>query len=152
MIGAGMVSAPILAVSDTAILVSAIVTKKDPIAHLLNAVITGQVEIVLSPYIVRELRQTLATKRDFRDRVTDDEREAYIARLEAVATVIAPRYDIHGVVADPNDDPIISLAVSAHVAYLVTGDKALLAVKTYQEIRIVTAREFFAILNPAATP
>jgi hypothetical protein len=50
------------------------------------------------------------------------------------------------VVADPADDPVLDAAVTARVDYLVTGDKALLAVKEYGGVKIVTARAFFDLL------
>lgn len=43
------------AVYDTTILASGIVATKDPIALIINAVVSGQVELAISPYIVEEL-------------------------------------------------------------------------------------------------
>lgn len=104
---------PLSAVNDTTILVSGVVASTGPIADLMDAVVSGDVERVLSPYILEELRRTLATKRYFQDRVTAEEREVYVSRLEAVATLMVPHQALSGVVADPQDDPIIALAVSA---------------------------------------
>jgi putative PIN family toxin of toxin-antitoxin system len=144
-------SAPVHAVYDTTILASGIVATRDPIAHIINAAISGQVELIISPYILDELRRTLTTKRYFRDRITDAERETYLSRLEAVATLITPHHALSGVVADPNDDPIIDLAVSAQARYLVTGDKKVLDVGEYQGVKILTARDFFALLSQRTT-
>ncbi len=103
------------AVYDTTILVSGIVATKDPIALLINAVVRGQIELIISPYILEELRRTLTSKQYFRDRITEADRETYLSRLEAVATLITPHRVISGIVTDPNDDPIIALATSARV-------------------------------------
>lgn len=43
---------------------------------------------------------------------------------------------------DPDDDHVLAAAASADCDYLVTGDKDLLAVKSYAGFTIVTPREF----------
>ena len=43
---------------------------------------------------------------------------------------------------DPDDDHILAAAVNAGCAYLVTGDKDLLALKNFADTGIVTPREF----------
>lgn len=142
---------PVRAVYDTTILASGIVATRDPIALIINAAISGRVELAISPYILEELRRTL-NKPYFRDRVTDEERQTYLSRLEAVAILVTPQRAISGVVADPDDDPIIDLAVTAQVEYLVTGDKSVLAVGEFQEVKILTARDFFDMLRQQVSP
>ena len=43
---------------------------------------------------------------------------------------------------DPDDDHVLAAAASADCAYLVTGDKDLLALKSFVGFAIVTPREF----------
>jgi predicted nucleic acid-binding protein len=62
------------------------------------------------------------------------------------AIIVTPPGLVSGVVADPADDPVLDAAATARVDYLVTGDKALLAVKEYGGVKIVTARAFFDLL------
>ncbi len=131
------------ALYDTTILASGIVARTDPIARVLDAATSGQVELVISAYILEELRRTLETKPYFVERVTPVERETYLARLQQVAILVSPPGAVSGVVTDPADDPIVDAAVSAHVDYLVTGDKRVLAVKEYRGVKIVTARAFY---------
>lgn len=50
--------------------------------------------------------------------------------------------DITGVCRDPSDDCIVECAVKAGAQCIVAGDKDLLAVSTYRDIRIVTARQY----------
>lgn len=135
------------ALYDTTILASGIVARADPLARVLDAVISGQVELVTSDYVLDELRRTLETKPYFMERVLPNERETYLARIKQVAIVISPQGTVSGVVADPADDPILDAAVSARADYLVTGDKKLLAVKEYAGVQIVTARSFFDLLT-----
>ena len=134
------------ALYDTTILASGIVARADPLARVLDAVISGQVEFVSSDYVLEELRRTLETKPYFIERVSPLERETYLARIKQAAIIVSPQGVVSGVVADPADDPVLDAAVSAQVDYLVTGDKHLLAVKEYAGVKIVTARTFFDLL------
>jgi putative PIN family toxin of toxin-antitoxin system len=47
-----------------------------------------------------------------------------------------------GVATHPEDDLILAASVSADVDVLVTGDKQLLALRTFRGVRIVTPRTF----------
>jgi putative PIN family toxin of toxin-antitoxin system len=134
------------ALYDTTILASGIVARADPLARVLDAVVSGQVELVTSDYILEELRRTLETKPYFMERVSPSERETYLTRIKAAAILVAPTGAVSGVVADPADDPMLDAAVSAKADYLVTGDKRILAVNEYAGVNIVTARAFYDLL------
>ena len=54
--------------------------------------------------------------------------------------------EIH-VVADPDDDKFIACALALKAGCVVSGDKALVDVRLYQRIRIVTPREFLEIMG-----
>ncbi len=43
---------------------------------------------------------------------------------------------------DKDDDHVLACAVSADAKYLVTGDKDLLSLKAYKDIRIMAPRDF----------
>jgi putative PIN family toxin of toxin-antitoxin system len=43
---------------------------------------------------------------------------------------------------DPDDDKILECAVKAGAAFLVTGDRDLLALDLFKNVRILTAREY----------
>ena len=43
---------------------------------------------------------------------------------------------------DPQDDKFISCALKARAGYLISGDKHLLALKSYQKIKILSPAEF----------
>jgi uncharacterized protein len=54
--------------------------------------------------------------------------------------------EIH-VVADPDDDKFIACALALKAGCVVSGDKALVDVRLYQGIKIVTPREFLEIMG-----
>lgn len=43
---------------------------------------------------------------------------------------------------DPDDDKFINCAKDAHALYIVSGDKDLLVLQQYENIQIITAKEF----------
>jgi predicted nucleic acid-binding protein len=53
---------------------------------------------------------------------------------------------IHAVAADPDDNKYIEAAVEGLAQFVVTGDKHLLSLKPYENIRIVTPRVFLDLL------
>ncbi len=53
-----------------------------------------------------------------------------------------------GVCEDPDDDQYIAAALEGRAAFVVTGDRKLLALKEHEGIRIVTPREFLDLLGP----
>jgi len=52
------------------------------------------------------------------------------------------------VTADPDDDAVIACAVSANADVIVSGDRHLLALGSYQGIPILTAAALLARLTP----
>lgn len=54
---------------------------------------------------------------------------------------------IKGICKDPDDDIFISCALSAKAQYVVSGDKALLDVKRYNKIEIISPAEFIKFIG-----
>ena len=54
--------------------------------------------------------------------------------------------EVH-VVSDPDDDKFIACAAALKAGHVVSGDKALVDVRQYREIKIVTPREFLEIIR-----
>lgn len=65
--------------------------------------------------------------------------------------VIEVKAEVSGVCSDPDDDIFLAVAVSARAPHVVTGDKALLEVKRYKSVRIVTVQEYLGMIG-AETP
>ena len=53
---------------------------------------------------------------------------------------------IRGVARDPDDDMILDCAVTAGAGYIVSGDKDLLVLGQFREIKVVKAAEFLEIV------
>lgn len=76
----------------------------------------------------------------------NDRKQGYINKdilspLIKTMVVIEPVSNIK-ICRDPDDDKFIGCAKDAHALYIVSGDKDLLALEQYENIQIVTAKEF----------
>jgi uncharacterized protein len=64
------------------------------------------------------------------------------AKLESAALLVKPNLALQVIIDDPDDDRVLECAVAGEVDYIVSGDRHLLKLGSYQGISIVTAREF----------
>ena len=124
-------------VFDTNILVSALVFPGGQGEAALRRIIEQADQLVLSRPIVDELLDVLARKF-----ARDAEELAHVAVfVTELAVVVAPKRRLRVVQDDP-DNRILECAVAGRAEVIVTGDKALLALKLYEKIRILTLREY----------
>ena len=111
--------------------------------HLWRA---GRFELVVSANILAELADTLADPY-FRRRLTPEQIAAAQRLLHDEATTTPLTAPVSGVATHPADDLVLAAAVSAGVDYLVTGDRQLQRLGTYQGVRILSPREFLVVLE-----
>jgi putative PIN family toxin of toxin-antitoxin system len=124
-------------VADTNILISALIFGGLP-GSLLALAFLRSFQLVTSPVLLDELDETLRLKFGLSEGDADQAR----ARLEGTALVVRPEMILKVVNDDPDDDRILECALAGEADYIVSGDKHLLKLGSYQGISIVTAREF----------
>jgi putative PIN family toxin of toxin-antitoxin system len=106
----------------------------------------GNFILVCSQELRIELDRTLQ-KPYFQQRRTPAQREAVLALLDRHATWMELSTIVKGAAPDPDDDHVLSAAVSSGANVLITGDRALQALGSFQGIRIVSPRDFLLILD-----
>jgi uncharacterized protein len=100
----------------------------------------------MSRHMLDELQRTLA--KPYFNRFLDPSDQATALRLfRRFATIVEITVDVAGVATHPEDDLVLATALSGNVDYLVTLDRQLLALGEYRGVRIVSTREFLAILE-----
>jgi len=104
--------------------------------------------MALSEHILGDIEHTF-DRPYFHARLSATEKAAILRLLRVHAGLVTPDPSVRGVCRDPDDDPVIGTAVAATADYLVTGDGDLLALGEYQGVRIVSARQFLAVLDAA---
>lgn len=138
----------IAAVLDTNVLVSAAI-KAGGIPAQIIAYSEEHFIWLTSEYILEEAGDVLARKHiqtRYRQRVTETRRNEFFTEVRRAAIVVEVK-SVLSVSSDVKDDPVLASAVDGSANYLVTGDKGLLELGTYQEIQIVTPAEFLEILS-----
>lgn len=119
------------------------------LAPIIRAWRMGQYELVISDHILDEIRSTL-TNPYFSRSVNPSDVQTTLTFLSRFATVVEITVTVEGVATHPEDDLILATAVSGQVDYLVTADRQLLGLGEYDGVRIVSPREFLAILDAEA--
>jgi len=124
-------------VFDTNILVSALVFPGGHGEAALRRIIEETDQLVLSRPILDELLDVLGRKF-----ARDAEELAHVAVfLTDLAVVVAPKRRLR-VVKDEPDNRILECAVAGRAQAIVTGDKTLLALKRYGNIRMPALRDY----------
>jgi predicted nucleic acid-binding protein len=107
---------------------------------------SGQFKVIVSVPIVEELERTLQ-KPYFHRSLTDTQSSRFLKLLRQRATVSPITASVRGIAPRPEDDVILATAASAKVGYLVTGDRKLQQVGTYQGVSILSPRRFLETLK-----
>jgi putative PIN family toxin of toxin-antitoxin system len=124
-------------VFDTNILVSALVFPGGQGDAALQRIVEETDQLLLSRPILDELLDVLGRKF-----ARDAEELAHVAVfLSELAVVVAPKRRLR-VVKDEPDNRILECAVAGRAQVIVTGDKELLALKRYENIRVLTLRGY----------
>jgi putative PIN family toxin of toxin-antitoxin system len=95
-------------------------------------------DLFLSQHILDEFEVVMTDKLGF-----DQHRvERAVALLQRKGQVVEPTPLAAPVCRDPNDDPVLALALSADADCLVTGDDDLLTLNPFENIPVITPRHF----------
>ncbi len=123
-------------VLDTNVLVSAIISDGKP-RELLKKGIANQYSLVTSDPILKEL--VLVLRRP-KFKTSEDEVHRTILALIRTADVVTVKSKVKAVKDDPKDDMIIQTAIDGEADVIVTGDSHLLALETFDGIKITTVK------------
>ncbi len=129
-------------VIDTNVFVSGLTFKGKP-REVLDLVWKGEIEAYISPFILRELEETL--KKDFdweRDQVKHT-----IEKIKAKTILVHPKSKVSIIKEKDDDNRILECAIEERVQYLISGDRRhLLLLKEYQGTKILSPAEFLRFL------
>jgi len=128
-------------VFDTNVLVAAVITE-GLCSVLLRRARAGEFELVLCPFILNGVKRIFSKKL----KLSRTERALALTVInEAAGRVVKPGITIPETCIDRDDDNVIVCAVAAGADYLVTGDSDLLVLKQYENIKILSPRDFEAL-------
>jgi putative PIN family toxin of toxin-antitoxin system len=133
----------IRAVVDTNVYISAFMFGGLPGA-LLDLILLRSFDTLISPVLLDELDEKLRLK----FKVSPSEAAVIRERIKVVAHLVKPNEALSIVADDPDDDRVLECAVAGKADYIVTGDKHLLALRSFRDIDIVSVRQFMDSLEP----
>lgn len=131
-------------VIDTNVFVSALIGKSQTLLRLYNAFIDSEFTPILSLPLYLELLEVIN-----RPEVNRYFRPGEAERLKELLSIdtifVVPTHEIN-VCPDPEDNLILECALEG-ADFIVTGDKALLDLKSFHHIPILTPKEFLSRLK-----
>jgi uncharacterized protein len=133
-------------VLDTNVLLSAFTKPGGRVVALWEAAMERRYHLLISPAIVAEVAEKLRSKFGWGEaRIL--QRSKLMAKTGK--KIIVPRLVIEVMRDDPDDNRILECAVEGKADLIVSGDRALLRLKSYDGIPIVRPVDFLRILGLA---
>ena len=100
-----------------------------------------------SPALLEELDRTLRAPRLKRYVAwSEDEITEFLDLVRQLALVVSPDKEIDAIKDDPDDNRVLEAAIEGRVDYIVSGDRDLLSLGSFEEIAIVPPARFVAII------
>jgi putative PIN family toxin of toxin-antitoxin system len=127
-------------VIDTNVLISAVFWSGKP-KQLLQEVRLGHFTFLTSHTLLRELREIL-TRSDKPFRLSGEEADRIVGMLGSLAELVSTTSRIT-VCADEPDNRVLECAVDGGADLIVTGDRELLKLRSFQGVKITGVAESF---------
>ena len=124
-------------VVDTNVLISGLFFGGFP-RRILTSIINKQLTACATTEIINEYEEIVE---EMIDRKQGHLNRTILAPLIQTMEIIEPVSHIE-VCRDPDDDKFLECARDSHALYVVSGDKDLLVIEKYENIQIVTAKDF----------
>lgn len=125
-------------VLDTNVLISGVFFGGFP-RKILSSIVTRKLTAYATAEIINEYEEIV---QEMIDRKQGHINRTILVPLIKAMEIITPSSHIE-ICRDPDDDKFLECAKDSHALYIISGDKDLLAVEKYENIQIVTAKNFY---------
>lgn len=119
-------------VLDTNILIFTFIFGGKP-RQILSLVLEGKIQAFISPILIAEFFDVVNKKFN----LSDEELTLTRNHIENKFIIVQPKRDIK-IARDDDDNRVLEAALEGKCSYIITGDKDLLDLKIYKNIKIVT--------------
>jgi len=96
-------------------------------------------QIIISEFILSEIKEKLIKKIKLPQEIVYE----IIEYLKNTFSLVEPKFINNSICRDKNDLKIIGTAIAGNAQIIITGDKDLLILKQYKEIKIASPRDFW---------
>jgi len=124
-------------VTDTNVLISAFLFGGLP-STFLELGFGGAFTLVTSAALLEELAEKFRGK----FAIPENKASAFLSQLSENAIQARPAIELDAVPDDPDDNRVLECAVAGEADFIVSGDKHLLWLGSYEGIAILTVRQF----------
>ena len=131
------------AVFDTNVLISAFVFPGGGPEMVFRAALSGRVALVTSPALLAEFGRVLGDKFSWENHML----EAAVAQVARIGTVVRPQMRVSVIGDDPADDRVLEAAKEGTADVIVSGDRHLLRLGTWETTRIVRVKDLLEELE-----
>lgn len=126
---------------DSNIWVSGLVYSGPPRA-IVSLALGRKFHVVTSPFILNEVERVLSGKLQ----VPSRQAKRIARRIHQIADVYDLRGSVDLIKEDPTDNYVLETAWIGRAKYLVSGDRHILPLKTFKNVKIVNAASFHEII------
>ena len=130
-------------VFDTNVLISAFVFPGGRPEMAFRAALSGRIALVTSPALLAEFGRVLTDKFSWENHMV----EAAVAQVARIGTVVRPQASVSVIGEDPADDRVLEAAKEGTADVIVSGDRHLLRLGTWETIRIVRVKDLLEELE-----
>lgn len=136
-------------VVDTNVLVSALISKRpSPPLDIYNLLKSEDFLLVTSPAILQELEEVINREVIVKlHQKTQKQIDEILYEITETSYIVAGLVSVEVVKKDPNDNMFIAAALEGKADFVVSGDKPLLNIKEYQNIKIISPKDFIRLLK-----
>jgi putative PIN family toxin of toxin-antitoxin system len=115
--------------------------------QFLNAARVGTFRLAITEALIAEIRGVLLKKFRWSEEMLDEG----ILALREFTQLVTPTQTSRVIVEDPDDDRVIECAVASGSQFIISGDRHLLRLVRYENIRILKVAEFLTLIpKPSA--
>jgi len=125
-------------VIDTNVFISGLIFTGKP-SEVLELFIKGEIEVYISPFILKELEGILRKKFEWNEK----QLQKILDKIKKKAVIVQPETKISIIKAKKDDNRILECGVDGRVQYIISGDKRhILPLKNFRGIKILSPSEF----------
>jgi len=137
-------------VVDANLFASGLIKPKSNPDKILDLIKDNQVELILSPSVIREIKRILLyPKLQKYHHKTAREIDAYFEDVLMFAWIVEGEKAVNVITDDPSDNKYLACAHEGEADYIVSGDHHLLDLEFYKGIKILKAKSFLGLIKDA---
>jgi putative PIN family toxin of toxin-antitoxin system len=131
-------------VFDTNILISAVLSPNSKPFQCTALAKREIIQSVTCQDILDEFQEKLLGKLKYET----ERAQALVHEVMDYSQIVTLTNTLRVVAADPDDDMVVECAIAGNATYIVTGDKHLISLSSYQNVTIVKAADFLNLVLP----